>query len=224
MIVAVLGEKGGVGKTTFATNLAGMRSKVSDVMLLDSDRQGSSTIWVENRAGLNREELSSPETMQSFGQSVGRAIVNMNRRYEDVVVDVASGDSVAIERILSVANVAIIPVQPSGVDLWTLGLLDQRVEETLLGNPALSAVAVINRASPNPQVKDAVAVRETMLNENQAITVADVVVRDRVAVKRALAAGLTVLEHDSRNEKARWEMEALYEVAFGAEAAKEVAA
>ena len=41
MIIAVLGEKGGTGKTTFTTNLAGMRAAASrDVLMIDADRQG----------------------------------------------------------------------------------------------------------------------------------------------------------------------------------------
>ena len=47
MIIAVLGEKGGTGKTTVAVNLAGMRAAAGwRVLLLDADRQGSSAYWV----------------------------------------------------------------------------------------------------------------------------------------------------------------------------------
>ena len=52
MNVAIVGEKGGGGKTTFATNLAGIRaSRARDgkVALIDTDRQGSSRFWNEER-------------------------------------------------------------------------------------------------------------------------------------------------------------------------------
>ena len=50
MIVAVLGEKGGTGKTTISTNQAGMRSAHGhDVLVVDADRQGSSSYWAEAR-------------------------------------------------------------------------------------------------------------------------------------------------------------------------------
>jgi Mrp family chromosome partitioning ATPase len=46
MIVAILGEKGGTGKTTLAVNLAGLRATEGrDVLLLDADRQGSASYW-----------------------------------------------------------------------------------------------------------------------------------------------------------------------------------
>jgi ABC-type Na+ transport system ATPase subunit NatA len=51
MIVAVLGEKGGTGKTTLATNLAGMRAAEGrDVLIIDADRQGSASYWAEKRS------------------------------------------------------------------------------------------------------------------------------------------------------------------------------
>ena len=47
MIVALLAEKGGTGKTALATNLAGMRSRNRRVLLIDADRQGreASNLW-----------------------------------------------------------------------------------------------------------------------------------------------------------------------------------
>ena len=50
MIVAVLAEKGGVGKTIIATNLAGMRAHGDGrVLLVNGDRQGSADLWARYR-------------------------------------------------------------------------------------------------------------------------------------------------------------------------------
>ena len=50
MIIAIFGEKGGTGKTTLATNLAGMRAAANrDVLIIDADRQGSASYWTEKR-------------------------------------------------------------------------------------------------------------------------------------------------------------------------------
>ena len=57
MIVVVLSAKGGTGKTTLATNLAGLRSSAErNVLLIDSDRQGSASAWADKRYEL----LGSP--------------------------------------------------------------------------------------------------------------------------------------------------------------------
>ena len=51
MIIALLNQKGGVGKTTLATHIAGeLASQGQSVMLLDADPQGSALDWSEQRA------------------------------------------------------------------------------------------------------------------------------------------------------------------------------
>ena len=84
MNVAIVGEKGGGGKTTFATNLAGIRaSRVGNgqVALLDTDRQGSSQFWNEERVG-HGNGLSQIEVLSAYGESYKRV---MSDRKSDVL-------------------------------------------------------------------------------------------------------------------------------------------
>src|SRR5919199_2858947 len=98
MIIAVLGEKGGTGKTTFATNLAGMRAAAGrDVLILDADRQGSASYWAEKR---EKHDVPSVTSVQKFGTGLMRAVSDMARRYGDIVIDIAAGDSREIEGAL----------------------------------------------------------------------------------------------------------------------------
>lgn len=132
MIVAVLGEKGGTGKTTLATNLAGMRAAAGhDVLLLDADRQGSASYWVEKRSE-RHPELRRVESVQKFGEGLMRTVRDLARRYHDVLIDAGAGDTREVESALRVADQALIPVQPAGLDVWTLGLMDDRVGEAQL--------------------------------------------------------------------------------------------
>src|SRR4051812_42711656 len=102
MIVAVLGEKGGTGKTTFATNLAGMRAGAGgDVLIVDADRQGSASYWAE--AGEKRE-VASVAWVKKFGTGLVGAFADMARRYSDIVIDIAAGDSREIEGALRTAG------------------------------------------------------------------------------------------------------------------------
>ena len=193
MIVAILGEKGGTGKTTLATNLAGMRAAdCRDVLLLDEDRQGSASYWAEKR-GDARADLPAVQSVQKFGEGLMRTVRDMARRYSDLIIDAGAGDSREVESALRVADLAIIPVQPAGLDVWTLGLINDRVGEARAVNPGLAAYVVLNRTSPNPKDNDADEAREAIGGCVQ-LRLAEGVICDRVAVKRAAPAGLTVLE------------------------------
>ena len=50
MVILIGGEKGGTGKTTIATNLAALRALAGhDVLLVDTDSQGSASYWASSR-------------------------------------------------------------------------------------------------------------------------------------------------------------------------------
>jgi chromosome partitioning protein len=215
MIVAILGEKGGTGKTTLAVNLAGIRAAEGqgrDVVLIDADRQGSASYWAEKRS--NRyPNLPAVRSVQKFGEGLMRTVRDMARRYDDLLIDAGAGDSREVESALRVADMAVIPVQPAGLDVWTLGLIDDRVGEALTVNDTLQTCVVLNRASPNPKDNDADEAREAIAGCAH-LRLAKGTICDRVAVKRAAPAGLTVLEYKPFDAKAAAEMRQLYALAF----------
>ena len=135
------------------------------------------------------------------------------RRYDDIIIDAGAGDSREVESALRVAERAIIPVQPAGLDLWTLGLMDDRVSEAKAVNAKLVTYVVLNRTSPNPKENDAGEAREA-IEGCEHLQLADEVICDRVAVKRAAPAGLTVSEYKPYDVKAANEMAQLYKLIF----------
>ncbi|MDH3602133.1 MAG: AAA family ATPase [Candidatus Tectomicrobia bacterium] len=213
MIIAILGEKGGTGKTTFATNLAGLRAATGcDVLIIDADRQGSASYWFDKRDDTH-PEVPTVHCVQKFGSGLVRTVRDMARRYDDIIIDAGAGDSREVESTLRVADRAIIPVQPAGLDVWTLGLIDDRVDEAKGVNDALAAWVVMNRASANPRDNDVnEAAKAIAACEN--LQLADIIICDRVAVKRATPVGLTVSEYKPFDPKAAHEMAQLYNLAF----------
>ena len=149
MIVAVVAEKGGVGKTMVATNLAGMRASMgSRVLLIDSDRQGSATFWTQFRS---ERALAQVETQDIQGEAFRRFISVPRILYDDIVIDVGAGDGPNLDTALLYADCAVVPLRPTGVDMYTMQLMDTRVSEARAGNPGLRAIALINQASANPR-------------------------------------------------------------------------
>ena len=123
MIVALLNQKGGVGKTTLAGAWArrGLR-----VTLIDADPQSSALDWPEQPA---RQGL--PERFSIVGIARGtlhREAPAIARRVDHVVID-GSRLAALMRSALLASDLALLPVQPSPFDGWasadTLTLIDE---------------------------------------------------------------------------------------------------
>ena len=193
---------------------AGWRLRAGrEVILIDADRQGSASLWVESRHG---HQLAAPTAVQKFDGGLRRAIRDLARRYDDIVVDIGSGEGAAIESILRVADVAIVPVQPNGMDIWTMGLLDELTVAALELNDGLKVRVILNRASHHHASRD-VQSAMTALRACQAIEVSDLVIRERSSIRRAVPAGMLVNEFRPRDSKGSEEIAAVYRLVFAEE-------
>ena len=223
MIIAITGEKGGTGKTTIAVNLTGMRASAGhDVILMDADRQGSASYWADTRDGTigasspgsSLSQIPHIECVQKFGTALYRTARNLATRFEDVIIDLPSGEQKEMHYALDIADVLMIPLQPSAFDSWTIGEMDVKVDMRLQDRPNLRAYTLINRAPYHPQSKDRRAA-VAALSQCTALTYPDVMITDRSAVRRASARGLTINEYQPRNHKTVAEFAKLYQLVFG---------
>ena len=213
MIVLVGGQKGGVGKTTIAVNLAAMRGRAGhDVLLVDADKQASANLW----AGIRQEDgraLSVP-CVQKRGKSLAADLRDLAGRYEDVMIDAGGQDSVELRSALTVAELAIFPIQPSLFDAATLETLAELVAQAQGFNRDLVAAVVINRASTNPRVKEADDAKDLIAAYSD-LHLLEALLRDRIVFRKTARDGLCVLEAGDRDPSAEAEMNALYREVFG---------
>lgn len=215
MIILIGGEKGGTGKTTLATNLAAKRALAGrDVLLIDTDQQGSANYWAQSRD----ESEAKPRRVacvQKFGKGLQAEVQDLATRYQDILIDAGGRDSVELRAGLVVADRAYIPIQPSQFDIWTLDRMDELVGSAQGFNPDLRAWVVISRVSTNPSVHEFQEAKEILADFNH-LTLSEAVIRDRIAFRKAAREGLCVdeLKPKNRDRKASEEVEALYKEAF----------
>ena len=122
-VVVVANPKGGVGKSTLATNIAGyFASRGHPVMLGDLDRQQSSRLWL----GL-RPPQARPIASWDIDDS---AIVRPPKGTTHVVLDTPGGlHGKSFKEAMKVADKVIVPLQPSVFDIFaTRSFLDQLAE------------------------------------------------------------------------------------------------
>lgn len=199
MILLVGAEKGGVGKSTIATNLAvHLASEGIDVVLLDTDTQATCARFVERRY----ETAATPELhcVQRTGD-VAPALRDLSTRYQVVIVDAGGRDSKELRTAAAVADLLLTPVRASQADLETLPKVNELIGLARGFNPNLQAYAVLSMAPTNPMIREVDDARKLLADLDQ-IQLADTVIRDRKAYRDALLAGRGVVEMDNGQAKA----------------------
>lgn len=212
MIVLFGGEKGGPGKTTIATNIAAIRTQeIQDVLLIDTDRQPTSSYWCSTRE--DKGVKPRVTSIQKYDKAVRTEVLELRKKFQDIIIDAGGRDSPELRGALLVCDKAIFPLRPSQFDLWTLGRLNQLVETALDINENLQAYVVINQASPNPAVKEAEEMR-SFLTEFENIKLLKSIICERIVFRRAALSGMAVTEYRPEDNRASEEIQSLYQEIF----------
>lgn len=212
MVIVVANEKGGVGKTTLAANLAVMRAQHgNDVLVIDADPQGSFSEFCRVR----EEEGHTPALTCAavLGKSVASETRKFVPRFDDIVIDCGGRDTAAFRSALLVADVLLVPSLPGQFDAWSLENVDTVVGEARALNEGIRSFLVMNKVDSNPRISLSDEVLEYAADlEN--LTPLAVKVGYRVAYRRSAAEGQAVNELAKRDPKAISEMENLYQEVF----------
>lgn len=214
MIVLIGGEKGGTGKTTIATNLAAMRAiKKHDVLLVDTDKQGSASAWSDIR-DFHNIKIRVPN-VQKFGSNLASDIRDFKNRYEDIIIDAGGRDSVELRAAMTIADLMYVPVQASQFDIWTLSIINDLVSQAKGFNPHLTPYILINRATTNPVVNE-VEESRSVLHDFENLKLSSLILKERISYRKAAKNGLAIVELDKSDSKAITEITKLYNEVFNA--------
>ncbi|MEH3038532.1 MAG: AAA family ATPase [Sphingomonas paucimobilis] len=198
MIVALLNQKGGVGKTTIALHLAGQwASEGKRVTIVDADPQGSALDWSEQRA---REGLSRLFGVVGLARdTLHREAPELARDLDHVVIDGPPRVAGLMRSALLAADLVLIPVQPSPFDGWASAEMLSLLGEARIYRPELVARFVLNRCAART-----IIARETaaaLADHDPPVLAATI--GQRVSFAEAAQSGRLVSELDHAHSAAR---------------------
>jgi chromosome partitioning protein len=216
MILVVGGIKGGVGKSTLASNLAVLAAfDGRDVLLIDGDSQETTMTWAAARgehASGDRIKTDRVTTVALVGKGVRDELRRMKAKYDTIIIDAGARDTTTQRSALTVADTVLLPFAPRGPDLWTVDAAVDMVTEVRTVNEGLRAVALVNRA--DPMGNDNAEAEAAFAEHDGVLEVAPGRVGNRKAIAQAHLIGLAAFEMAKPDPKAEAELNALYRYLF----------
>jgi chromosome partitioning protein len=202
MIITVAHQKGGVGKSTVATNLA----VEMGTPIIDLDSQHSCYLF----SVLRKEEqgkflqVFTPETIDEIEEILEKT------NYEKIVIDSGGYDNDLNRFALLISDLIITPVSPSQIEVFGLLKFAEIVEEAKKHNPSLKVHVLINNADPRSSGENRKL--QQFIEENSSFELLKTKLYRRADYRRAYAEGLSVCEYNPEGKACKEIKSLIFEV------------
>jgi chromosome partitioning protein len=205
-IIAVCNQKGGSGKTTLSMQLAGSLAKRGGrVLVVDADPQGTATRWAAS-ADDDKPFPASVVGLSAASTKVHREVKKFVEDYRYIIIDCPpAADSPVPQSALLVADLALVPVIPSPLDMWAAVGIREVIGNVSDINEELRSRLVINQLQPNTTLaKEAMEVLPEF-----GIELCQTYVHQRQVYRQSAVFGQTVHDFGSKAAAAVEELDAL---------------
>ena len=198
MILTIGATKGGVGKSTIATNLSAIAANDGkSVLLVDADIQGSSMAFRAIR------ELDDIQAFQITTPTLHKDLAQFKQDW--IIIDAGGRDSGTFRSAIMASDILIIPCLPSSVDFWAADDVIEILKEARVYKD-IEAYFILNQVIPNTKL--ATEIIEAMNAYKDHASLLKSSLCSRIAYKNAFSEGKGVTEISDK--KAAEEVKQLY--------------
>ena len=185
-VLTVAQQKGGAGKTTLAVHLGVALSALGcRLTLIDVDPQGSLTAWHHAREQARGPDGGKLDFQRLSGWRLPTTVERLAARRDIIVIDSPPHAEIDSRLAVRAADLVLVPVQPSPVDLWATGPTLE-----LARAEGKSALLVINRMPARANLAEEMVERLAVYK----IAVARTTLGNRIAFAASLNEGAGVTE------------------------------
>lgn len=162
------------------------------VLLIDADPQGSALAWANCREKPTFNVVGMPKA------TIHKEIDLLRQDYDEIIIDGPPRIAELARSILLAADLVVIPLLPSPLDVWAAAETVDLYHEAQVYNEDLKCCLAVNRKIANTAIgRD---VRKALKELEIPILKADI--GQRVAFAESLAEGVTILDRRDRKGKA----------------------
>jgi chromosome partitioning protein len=177
-------QKGGSGKTTLLTHLAVEADRSGDgpIYLIDTDPQGTLSTWHERR------EAETPHRIDVPRADLPKALKALNRQAAYCFIDTAPSRGDETVDLFKLADLVLVPVRPSVLDMWAVVATISAVKRT-----KVPFLFVVNLAKTNTK-----ATAQAIAALSHHGPVAQTFIPDRIIYSAAMTDGHAAQEMETR--------------------------
>jgi len=194
VIISFINQKGGVGKTTIAINVAAALANQSyKVLLIDADKQGSASAWT----GLRDD---TPFQVVSLARdNMAKDALKLAIDFDYTVIDAPPHAETVARSCIIASDMVILPIEPSGLSTWASDLTVQQIQQARDLKETLKCGFVVSR-----KIGKTVIGREVrQMVEASGLHVFDADIENRVAFAESITMGRTIFEWAASSKAAR---------------------
>lgn len=198
MILTIGATKGGVGKSTIATNLSVLAAQDGkSVLLVDADIQASSMAFrsIREQDDIQAIQITTPTLHKDLNQF----------KQDWIIIDAGGRDSGAFRSAIMASDILIIPCLPSSVDFWAADDVIEILKEARIYKN-IEAYFILNQVIPKTKLANEIVEAMNVFNEHASLLKSNLC--SRIAYKNAFSEGKGVAELSDK--KAAEEMKQLY--------------